>query len=330
MAHGLGRFAVGGCVDRHFVAQAPGRRRSRLDGRRVVAHDDVLHAAATQRGPRAGDGGRRVARPRGDHGQIAADHVGEHERHETAGAAGPREAAPLHEAQFAAGRVERGDVGPGLGERTGAGDLLRERHAVARRRDERRPAAGDHRDDEIAGPERADEREHLARGLHDSGCGQIRPRGPRLAHLDPPERTAAPLRHAHEPAHVVPFEQGGAEHRFDPGCHACGSLAAADHDHALRRSDGIAQRWSAASHEPFGGDSPKRRRPDRLGIAPQIRHHSPAAGGKFLGSNRERSMPPFASSSRSFTRISSRSSRRASRAGLSSEGVTGCGRGTSG
>jgi len=57
------------------------------------------------------------------------------------------------------------------------------------------------------------------------------------------------------------------------------------------------------------------------GLRGSMAHPSPRAG-KFLGSNRDRSMPPRPSSSRSFIRISSRSSRRASSAGDSAEGAT--------
>ena len=214
------------CVARLLCSSRSGR-----SGSAVVADDDVPHMAPARSRPGAG-GRRRLgrhARARGDHIEIVADHVGEHEHEQVPGGAGLRQAASLHEAQLPAGGIERGDVGPRLGEPPRDGDLLVERNTILRRGQERRAAAGDHRDRQITGPKLRDRRHDLAGRLHDGGRRQVGFRGTGLADLDGREATAASSRHAHEPRHAMPCETLGPEQLFHRRRHARCRLACPHH-----------------------------------------------------------------------------------------------------
>ena len=277
-------------------------------------------------------GGRRHAGPGGDEVERVADDVGENEDDEPPGGAGPGQAARLDGACRAADGVEAADVGTGVGEEAGDGDLVVEGEALARRCQQRRTAARDQRHCQVVGPEAAEALQHRGGGRDDARRGEIDSRGPSLPNLDRGEIPAAALRHTDEPGETLGGETGGGQSLLEPRGERGGGFACPDDDDPAgrQRPEEIGRRHS---EEPLRSDRADRRPPDLLRVAAEARrrgHHPPGGGWKFFGSNLERSIPPRASSSRSLTRVSRRSSRRARSAGDSDEGEDGAGRGTEG
>ena len=281
------RVAAGcGMPHRHAIAEVTGGVGGRIDRRGVGAEEHVVHAAAPRRRPDAGRTGRRGrhARTRGDHREVVADHVGEHEHQQAARRARPRQAAPLHGAPFPTGRIQRGDVGSGCREPLGEGDHGGQRHALPRRLQERRTAAGDDRDRQVTRAEIRHHADDLAGRLHHGGRGQVhtgRPRGP---HLHRARVAGAARGHADESRDAMPREPRRAEHLGHARGQARGGLAGAHDDDPIDRVQ-IDQR-SAIEHEPATGhgqppdderrrvDRGERRCPDRRRVGPQSRHVS--------------------------------------------------------
>ena len=277
-------------------------------------------------------GGRRHAGAGGDEVERVADDIGEDEGDEPPGGARSGQAARLDGACRPADGVEAADVSAGAGEEAGDGDLVVEGEAVARRCQQRRTSAGDQRHRQVVGPEAAEALHHRGGGCDDARRGEIDPGGPSFANLDGGEIPAAALRHTDEPGETLGGEAGGGQSRFEPRGKRRGGLPGSnDDDPAGRR--GLEEIGRRHGEEPLRGDRADRRPPDLLRVSAEARrrgHHPPGGGWKFFGSNLERSIPPRASSSRSLTRDSRRSRRRARSAGDSAEGVDGAGRGTEG
>ena len=283
----------------------------------------------------------RHAGTRGDQIEGIADHVRKHEGHQPSRAAGSRQTACLHAAEGLADEVEFTDICSGRRQGSADGDHAIECHAVTRILQECRTAPGDNHDREVVGPQGRHRLPHVTRRGDGRNRRQVDARGPRLADLHVAEAPPAARRHAHEATHRAPLGPGRREHCFHRGSHAGRRFATADDDDSAAEPRCHRERLPVEQEFPTRRGKPMRHerfRPhggDR-GLD-EVRHlgadgggHSSRTSGKFLGSNRDRSIPPRDSSSRSFTRISSRSSRRARSAGDSEDGASGLTRGTAG
>ena len=91
----------------------------------------------------------RHGRTRPDDAQVVADDVRNREAHRR-GRRGRRQAPALHRRQVLADRVERGDVGAALEQRVHGGALVLERQVAGGDRHQRRRAAGQQHDQDVA------------------------------------------------------------------------------------------------------------------------------------------------------------------------------------
>ena len=216
----------------------------------------------------------------GDEVERVADDVGEDEDDEPSGGAGPGQAPRLHGARPAADGVEGADVGTGAGEETRDGDLVVEREPVARRGQQRRPAAADQRHRQIGGPEAPEARHHRGGCRDDARRGEIHSGGTGLTDLDRPEFPATPLRDADETRETLRGKASGGQVLFEPRGHRGGGLAGSDDDDPAGRQgpEEIGQRQG---EEPLRGDGADRLLPDPLRVSAEAmprRHHSPGGG----------------------------------------------------
>ena len=119
-------------------------------------------------------GDRRAGR---DYVQRVAEHVGDDQRDQPAGAAGPSQTAALDSAQLFPHRVQLLDVGSGRTQVPRNGQLVVQRDPFGRRGNSRRSAAGDQAQAQIVRHQRLDQIEDPPGTRRPAAVGSLTPAG---------------------------------------------------------------------------------------------------------------------------------------------------------
>ena len=163
---------------------SPGRARAQMlqHAPRRARFDSVL----AQHGQRVGESGAvRRGRPRRDGIERIADHVGEDQRDDFGRLRRLRESPALQLRQVLAHGVDFADVRAARQERLRDRLLVRQRHAGDRQRHQRRAAAAQAQQHQVAFAGRFEDLDDLARAAQ---AGFVRDRMPGLMDVDPPQR----------------------------------------------------------------------------------------------------------------------------------------------
>ncbi len=145
-------------------------------------------------------GGRRMVvgrRTRRDQVQGIAEHVGDDQADQSAGAASSQQSAPFDAAQLLANRVELDDVGSGGRQMPRDGKFVGQRNLRWRRRQQCRSAAGNQANAQVVGGERFNDPQNFERTGNPFGRWFVESRRPCRMQMDSRKRPHAIRRHVH-------------------------------------------------------------------------------------------------------------------------------------